>query len=85
MYRHNDRLYYCSMGDEILLFHEEKQEYFRLNPTGAAIWRMFSEPHTIDDVVGRLRDEFAVEENTCRDDVSHIVEDLVKNSFLVAV
>jgi hypothetical protein len=72
------------MGDEILLFHEGKQEYFRLNPTGAAIWRMFSEPHTIEDVVGRLRDEFVVEAERCGDEVSRFVASLVANCFLVA-
>jgi hypothetical protein len=83
MYRHNDHLYYCSMGDEILLFHEETQEYFRLNHTGAAIWKMFNNPKSIDDVVGCLQSDFAVEKHHCENEVSQFVAALLANSFLV--
>lgn len=71
------------MGDEILLFHEEKQEYFRLNQMGAVIWRMFNTPQTVNGVVARLQSEFAVDENQCRDEVSQFVTNLVTHSFLV--
>jgi hypothetical protein len=73
------------MGDEILLFHEEKQEYFRLNQTGAVIWRLFSSPQTVHGVVARLQSEFAVDESQCVDEVSQFVTDLVTHSFLVPV
>ncbi len=84
MYRQNDRLYYCPMGEDLLLFHEEKQEYFRLNRTGTAIWKMFNEPRSIQDVVERLKGEFAVDENTYVGEVSQFVADLLSSSFLVA-
>ncbi len=84
MYRHNDGLYFCSMGEEVLLFHEERQEYFKLNGPGAAIWRLLSEPNSVDGIVTQLSQEFVIDDDTCRSDVQEFVSELIKNNFIVS-
>lgn len=58
-----------------VLQNTENGATYSINPTGAYIWRHFTEGATKDDVVNRVSAEFGVErEQVCRDVEEFLVE-----------
>jgi hypothetical protein len=49
---------------------------YGLNAIGTRIWALIAEPRSIDDLCAQLRQEFDVEEEECRRDVTDLLEGL---------
>ncbi len=64
------------MGDETVMFHPPAGEYFALGSVGTRIWSLLEQPITVAEICDRLRDEFAVDEDRCRDDVMAFIAEL---------
>lgn len=63
-------------GDETVLLDERRGRYFKLNPTGALILRALLDGRDAGQAVALLREQFGIEEQRARADVSDLIEAL---------
>ena len=61
---------------EAVLLHLGTKQYFRLNETGAAIWKSFEQGHDVPATVARLVEEFEVDAATADAEVNRVLADL---------
>lgn len=85
VYRQGTDLYFCQMGDSIVVFHEKDQEYFELNETAAFMWGLLKEPQSIRDVITQVRDHFDVDESVCEAQVTEFLENLASKRLVLCV
>jgi len=64
------------IGDELALLEPATGQYFTLNQTGAVVWRVLSEPHTLSEVVAEVAKKFDVTAAQCNDDVNALIAQL---------
>jgi len=61
---------------EAVLLHLDTKQYYRLNETGAAIWRCLEEGVGLADIASRLVTEFDVELATAEAEVQRVLGEL---------
>lgn len=66
------------LHDEMVLMDLEQGKYFSLNPVATRIWDLLEGPATVEWLCGRLQEEYEVEAETCVEEVSAYIEDMVK-------
>lgn len=71
-------------GDARILFHTESGNYCDLNTVGAGIWDLLAEPQSLDDLVARLTERYAVDARTCESQTRSFLNTLVESSFVSA-
>ena len=64
--------------DEVALLHLGTKQYFSLNATGLRIWRGLKEGLTLQAIVKRLQDEFAVDAERAERSVLRLVDELIQ-------
>lgn len=67
---------------QLALLDLTSKTYFSLNRTGARIWFHLKQGLSLEDVGGRLEDEFRVEPDQARRSVTRLVDDLVRHKLL---
>jgi len=66
------------LQDELVIMDMDKGKYFAFNPVATRIWDILEKPITIDDLCKLLMDEYKVEEEQCRNEVTEVINELVK-------
>ena len=61
---------------ETVMFSPEQGAYFGLDEIGSRVWELLEEPRSIDEVCATLHGEYEVDPETCRADVTALVEEL---------
>lgn len=61
---------------EAVMMSLENGEYYGLNETGSYIWDALEQETTIDELVTGLTAQYDVDETTCRDEVTRLIEEL---------
>jgi len=56
--------------------------YYSLGGTAATIWKAIGSGTTVGALCGALTDWYAVDEDTCRQDVTEFVESLVRRKLI---
>lgn len=56
--------------------------YFGMNAVAKAIWNLLESPHTEQELVEKLLEEFEVDEQTCRREVVEFIDNLQKNNLI---
>jgi len=67
---------------EAVLLHLKTKRYFRLNETGAAIWKGLEERLSPDDIVAILVKDFEVDAATARAEVERVLGELRERDLL---
>jgi hypothetical protein len=70
------------MDQETVMMHPESGKYFSLNPVATRIWELLITPHTLDDIVKILLDEFEVEPQICKNETKEFIEKLLEKDIL---
>ncbi len=81
----SSRIVSCELDGEAVLLDPQAGEYFGLNEVGAVIWAMLATPCRVSDLHSAVVSRFDVDEDTCRDDVMTLVEELVARGLAVVV
>jgi hypothetical protein len=72
-----DRVVANDLNDsETVMLDIEKGVYFGVQGVGKVIWDRLAEPTTVDDLVDDLVQQYAVDEATCRSDVTKFLGEL---------
>jgi hypothetical protein len=68
----------AGLHDEIVMMDIEKGKYFTLNPVGTVIWNLLESPKSLEELCVELIKEFEVEPQTCLEETSAYLENLLK-------
>jgi hypothetical protein len=74
----NDDLVAVEVDRTVVMMSIEQGMYFGLDGAGPRIWSLLGTPHTVDELCRELGQEFDVELDVCRDDVSAFLGELVE-------
>jgi hypothetical protein len=68
--------------EEIALLGETREDYFGLNGTAAAIWRLLERPYSFDDLCAALLKTYDVNESELRSDVQGCLDEMLANRLV---
>jgi hypothetical protein len=71
--------------DEGVLLHLETKTYYSLNKPGLYVWGLIKDGNLPAEIVDRVRVEFSVEKEIAEENVSNIVDDLIKERLVEVV
>lgn len=57
------------LDGEKVMMNLDKGEYFMMNEVGSRIWEIISEPINVEEIINTLRNEYEIDEETCKDTV----------------
>ena len=66
----------ADVNGEIVALHIDKGQCYGMNGVASRIWAMLAEPIAPADICARLSEEFEVDADTCRRDVTALLNDL---------
>ena len=72
------------LDGEKVMMNLDKGEYFMMNEVGSRIWEKISEPINVKDIINTLRNEYEVDEETCKDTVIEFLGRL-DNADLISI
>lgn len=70
------------LEDEAVLLHLKSKRYFRLNETGAAVWKCLERGLDRAAIVASLTEEFDVDSDTALAEVDRIIADFDSKELL---
>ncbi len=74
-YKRNNETISGRLHDELVMMDIPKGKYFSLNPVATYIWDMLEQPMSLEDLCGRLIEEYEVDAEQCRTEVeAHLKE-----------
>ncbi len=71
-----------AMGDETVMMSLSRNNYYGLDEVGSRIWALLAQPQTIAHLCTTLQQEFAVDAETCQQEVSSFVQQLVDEGLV---
>ncbi|MEM7058131.1 MAG: PqqD family protein [Pseudomonadota bacterium] len=80
----SDAVTHADVENESILLHFERGEYFGLNAVGQTIWEALETPHSLDEVVSHVMNEYEADEAVIRADVTKLFDELCTNGIIVA-
>lgn len=72
----------CDLDGEIAILNMKNGVYYGLNPVGSQIWNLLQKPKTVEELSEAICKDYDVEKETCRKDVSKLIEDLLDNGLV---
>lgn len=67
---------------EIVVMNCQTNAYYSLSGTAAAVWGLMKTGASLDHICESLLSEYAVDQETCRRDVSDFLEVLLRNKLI---
>ena len=71
--------------DEGVLLHLETKTYYSLNKPGLYVWGLIKDGILPTEIVDRVQVEFSVEKEVAEENVSNIVDELIKEKLVQVV
>lgn len=81
-YEFSPEVLFQPMGDEAVLLNLSDNHYYGLNEVGARMWELLSEQGQLEPVLAQLLTEFEVDEETLRQDIATLIDELVNRQML---
>ena len=72
------------LDGEKVMMNLDKGEYFMMNEVWSRIWEIISEPINVKEIINTLRNEYEVDEETCKDTVIEFLGRL-DNADLISI
>jgi len=82
-YSRNSRTISGRLHDELVMMDIEQGKYFSLNPVATRIWDLLEKPLTEDELCVILIDEYDVEPERCRLEVSEHLKEMVRMGLVL--
>lgn len=71
------------LDNEVVLLHAGTKEYFRLNETGQAIWKLLEKGTDVDGMVASMIETYDVAPDIARSEVDRLLGELEAAGLLV--
>lgn len=78
----NPDLIATEMDGELVMMSVERGEYFGLKGIGSRIWALLEQPQTLDQLVSQVCQEFKVEADVCRQDLTRFTQQMLDKGLL---
>lgn len=72
----------ATLGTGIAILDVPGDRYLSLNESAAVAWELLDEPRTVDEMVTALRAEFEVDEAICREQVTSLFQNWLKDDLI---
>lgn len=79
---YNPDILTSDMGDEVVMLNILNSEYYGLDSVGCFIWQSIENSITISDLVDKLLLEFAIDRETCINEVSVFLQELHQQGLI---
>lgn len=76
---------FTSMGEDAVLLHVQRGDYYSLNKVGARLWVLTDGSKTIADLAGLITQEFDISREQAEMDIIELAEQLAKEGLVKAV
>ena len=73
----------CGLDDEAVILSIKKGVYYTLNPCGNRIWSLIQKPITVGTIRDTLLEEFAVDKETCENDLLSLLSVMNQEGLVV--
>ena len=71
----------AQIGDQAVALNR-RMEYVALDSMGEVIWQLLETPQSIDSLVQAITDRYAVDDATCRGDITTFVDQLAEHGLV---
>jgi len=72
----------CSVENNAVLLNLADGTYHELNPVAARIWELSKDPRSAEEIVAVLTREYAVDLETCRNDVRETLDSMLSKGLV---
>jgi len=83
--RNQTQYLHAKLDDEMVLMHAETAEYFGMDSTTTSIWELLEENMTFDHLIKKLVSIYDIDYETCKNDITPIIKDLIERKMLLTV
>lgn len=70
------------IDDSVIIFDTQNDRFFELEGIGSFIWKNLNN-RNFDEIVGKISDEFDVDEETVKEDTIEFINDLLGNQLIM--
>lgn len=72
----------CELSGETVILEMGSGRYFALDPIGTRVWQLLQSASTAESLCDRLVQEYDVDPETCRRDLSILLNQMVENGLI---
>ncbi len=76
---------FTSMGEDAVLLHAQRGDYYSLNKVGARLWVLTDGSKTIEELAGLITEEFDISQDQAEQDIVELAEQLAKEGLVKVV
>lgn len=84
-YIRNSKTISGRLHDEMVMMDLAQGKYFSLNPVATRIWELLEGPVAVEELCGRLQEEYDVDAGTCLEEVSGHLQEMVRLGLIFEV
>jgi len=71
-----------TLGDDTVMMSLSRNNYYGLDEVGSRIWALLAQPQTLTQLCTALQQEFAVDAETCQQEVTVFVQQLANEGLV---
>jgi hypothetical protein len=75
----------ANLDGDLVMMNEKLGRYYGISGVGARAWELLESPASVDDIVEIICKEYAIDTETCRQDVTRFAQDLVRVNLVEPV
>ncbi|MHB9111505.1 MAG: PqqD family protein [Thermoleophilia bacterium] len=76
---------FTSMGEDAVLLHAQRGDYYSLNKVGARLWVLTDGCKTIEELARLITEEFDISKEQAESDIIELAEQLEKEGLVTVV
>jgi hypothetical protein len=84
VYRRRPEFVAANVGDEMAVLDLAHGTYLGFNTTAAQVWRLLSEPRTLEGLCQAMTQDFDVDAERCRREIAELLDKLVADGMIEA-
>jgi len=84
-YIRNSKTISGRLHDEMVMMDLAQGKYFSLNPVATRIWELLEVPAGVEELCGRLQEEYDVDPETCMEEVTDHLQEMVRSGLVSVV
>ena len=80
--KRNNEVFASEIDDEVVMMNIDTGKYYGMDAIGSRIWELIADEIQVKELIGKLMEEYDVEEEQCRKDVLEFLNQLNANKLL---
>ncbi|HUE95142.1 MAG TPA: PqqD family peptide modification chaperone [Longimicrobiaceae bacterium] len=72
----------AELGEEVVILNLKDAQYFGLKEIGLRVWQLLQRPVTMGEIEAVVLEEYDVEPERCREELSRLVSGLVERGLV---